>query len=98
MRFPDPEQTVLRGKWRITHHEGDFYCPESRQAGRIQTRKIARLFMEDGYGNHYMADHNGAGKSAVYLPWSLCLETEKANVVLVGKYSRGIRDIRYICI
>ena len=38
----------------------------------------------------YMADNNGASKYAVYWYRSLCLETEKANVVLVRKYSKGI--------
>jgi hypothetical protein len=37
-----------------------------------------------------MADNNGASKYAVYWYRSLCLETEKANVVLVRKYSKGI--------
>ena len=35
-----------------------------------------------------MADNNGASKYAVYWYRSLCLETEKANVVLVRKYSK----------
>ena len=44
----------------------------------------------NNYGKHYMADNNGTSKYAVYWYRSLCLETEKANVVLVRKYSKGI--------
>ena len=42
------------------------------------------------YWYRSMADNNGASKYAVYWYRSLCLETEKANVVLVRKYSKGI--------
>ena len=53
----------------------------------MRLRKIEIYRGVNSYGKHYMADNNGAGKSAVYWPWSLCLEKEKANVVLVRKYS-----------